>query len=148
MKTARDIMTRDVITVEPETSVEDAAKLMSKHRVSGLPVVKDGKMLGIVSEKDLIVKDKKLHFPEYINLIGGIIYVESYRKFREEFKKYIAVRVEELMTTEVEIIEPDTPVNEIATLMSREEINRLPVLEDGKLIGIVTRADLVRNMAD
>ncbi len=148
MKTARDIMTRDVITVEPETSVEDAAKLMSKHRVSGLPVVKDGKMLGIVSEKDLIVKDKKLHFPEYINLIGGIIYVESYRKFREEFKKYIAIKVEELMTTEVETIEPDTPVNEIATLMSREEVNRLPVLEDGKLIGIVTRGDLVRDMAD
>ncbi len=148
MKTARDIMTREVITVDPETSVEDAAKLMSKHRVSGLPVVKDGKLLGIVSEKDLIVKDKKLHFPEYINLIGGIIYVESYRKFREEFKKYIAIRVEELMTTEVETIEPDTPLNEIATLMSREEVNRLPVLEDGKLIGIVTRADLVRDMAD
>ena len=148
MKTARDIMTREVITVEPETSVEEAAKLMSEHRVSGLPVVRDGMLVGIVSEKDLIVKDKKLHFPEYINLIGGIIYVESYRKFREEFKKYIAIRVEELMTTELETIEPDTPVNEIATLMSREEVNRLPVLEDGKLVGIVTRADLVRNMAD
>ncbi len=148
MKTARDIMTGEVITVDPETSVEEAAKLMSEHRISGLPVVKDGKLVGIVSEKDLIVKDKKLHFPEYINLIGGIIYIESYRKFREEFKKYIAVKVGELMTTEVETIEPDTPVNEIATMMSREEINRLPVLENGKLVGIVTRADLVRNMAE
>ncbi len=148
MKTARDIMTGEVITVDPETSVEEAAKLMSEHQISGLPVVKDSKMVGIVSEKDLIVKDKKLHFPEYINLIGGIIYIESYRKFREEFKKYIAVKVGELMTTEVETIEPDTQVNEIATMMSREEINRLPVLENGKLVGIVTRADLVRNMAD
>ena len=148
MKTARDIMTGEVITVDPETSVEEAAKLMSEHQISGLPVVKDSKMVGIVSEKDLIVKDKKLHFPEYINLIGGIIYIESYRKFREEFKKYIAVKVGELMTTEVETIEPDTPVNEIATMMSREEINRLPVLENGKLVGIVTRADLVRNMAE
>ncbi len=148
MKTAKDIMTTDVITVEPETSVEEAAKIMSKHQVSGLPVLKDGKLVGIVSEKDLIVKDKKLHFPEYINLIGGIIYIESYRKFKEEFKKYIAIKVGELMTTKLEIIEPDTPIAEIATLMSREEINRLPVVEDGKLVGIVSRGDLVRNMAE
>ncbi len=147
MKTAKDIMTEEVITIEPETSVEDAADLMSQYNVSGLPVLENGKLIGIVTEKDLIVKDKKLHFPEYINLIGGIIYLESYKKFQEEFKKYIAVKVKDLMTKQVETISPDTPVSEIADLMSREEVNRLPVLDGDELVGIVTRGDLIKNMS-
>ena len=147
MKTAKDIMTEEVITIDPETSVEDAADLMSQYNVSGLPVLENGKLIGIVTEKDLIVKDKKLHFPEYINLIGGIIYLESYKKFQEEFKKYIAVKVKDLMTKEVETISPDTPVSEIADLMSKEEVNRLPVLDGDDLVGIVTRGDLIKNMS-
>ncbi|MBF8438057.1 CBS domain-containing protein [Halanaerobiaceae bacterium Z-7014] len=147
MKTAKDIMTEEVITIEPETSVEEAAELMSQYNVSGLPVLENGKLTGIVTEKDLIVKDKKLHFPEYINLIGGIIYLESYKKFQEEFKKYIAVKVKDLMTKQVETISPDTPVSEIADLMSKEEVNRLPVLDGDELVGIVTRGDLIKNMS-
>lgn len=147
MKTAKDIMTEEVITIDPETSVEEAAELMSQYNVSGLPVLENGKLVGIVTEKDLIIKDKKLHFPEYINLIGGIIYLESYKKFQEEFKKYIAVKVNDLMTKHVETINPDTPVSEIAELMSREEVNRLPVLDGDELVGIVTRGDLIKNMS-
>ena len=147
MKTAKDIMTEEVITIDPGTSVEEAAELMSQYNVSGLPVLENGKLVGIVTEKDLIIKDKKLHFPEYINLIGGIIYLESYKKFQEEFKKYIAVKVNDLMTKHVETINPDTPVSEIAELMSREEVNRLPVLDGDELVGIVTRGDLIKNMS-
>ncbi|MGM0420671.1 MAG: CBS domain-containing protein [Bacillota bacterium] len=147
MKTAQDIMTKEVITVGPDTSVEEAAEIMSKNDISGLPVIEEGNLIGIVTEKDLIIKNKKLHFPDYINLIGGIIYLESYKKFQEEFKKYVAVKVEQLMTKEVETISPDTSVEEIADLMSREEVNRLPVLEGDKLVGIVTRKDLIDNMA-
>ncbi len=140
-------MTKEVITVEPETSVEEAAELMSQYNISGLPVIENGKMIGIVTEKDLIVKDKKLHFPEYINLIGGIIYLESYKKFKEEFKKYIAVKVRDLMTKNVETISPDTPESEIAEIMSKEEVNRVPVLDGEELVGIVTRGDLIKNMS-
>ncbi|MFW5993666.1 MAG: CBS domain-containing protein [Halanaerobiaceae bacterium] len=147
MKTAKDIMTKEVITVDPETSVEEAAELMSQYNVSGLPVLDNGKLVGIVTEKDLIVKDKKLHFPEYINLIGGIIYLESYKKFQEEFKKYIAVKVKDLMTKNVETISPDTPESEIAEIMSKEEVNRVPVLAGDELVGIVTRGDLIKNMS-
>ena len=147
MKTAKDIMTKEVITVDPETSVEEATELMSHYNVSGLPVLENDKLVGIVTEKDLIVKDKKLHFPEYINLIGGIIYLESYKKFKEEFKKYIAVKVNDLMTEQVETINPDTPISEIIELMSKEEVNRLPVLDGDELIGIVTRGDLIKNMS-
>ncbi|MFW5789924.1 MAG: CBS domain-containing protein [Bacillota bacterium] len=147
MKTAKDIMTKEVITVDLETSVEEAAELMSQYNVSGLPVLDNGKLVGIVTEKDLIVKDKKLHFPEYINLIGGIIYLESYKKFKEEFKKYIAVKVKDLMTKNVETISPDTPESEIAEIMSKEEVNRVPVLAGDELVGIVTRGDLIKNMS-
>ena len=148
MLTARDVMSTDVKTVSPDMSVEEAAKVMSDNNVSGLPVVNDdGELVGILSEKDMIIKDKKLHFPDYINVLGGIIYLESYKKFEEEFKKYIAVDVKGLMTKDVITISPEETLEEIANLMVEEDINRLPVVEDGKLIGIVTRGDLVKDIA-
>ncbi len=148
MLKAKNIMTEDVVTIGPKADVEEAAQILSENNVSGLPVVKDGKVLGIISEKDLIIKDKKLHFPDYIDLLGGIIYLESYKKFEEEFKKFIAVNVEELMTEDVITISPETPVEDIATIMVEEEVNRIPVVENDKLVGIVTRADLVRDLAE
>lgn len=147
MLKVKDIMSKDVKTLAPDTSVEEAAKILSETGISGLPVVKDGKLVGIVSESDLIVKDKKLHFPDYINVIGGIIYLESYKKFREEFKKFIAVEVKDLMTEDVITISPEATVEDAATLMSDEDVNRLPVVEGDKLVGIVTRGDIVKDLA-
>jgi len=147
MKKARDIMTRDIITISPETTVEEAARILTENKISGLPVVKDEKLLGIISEQDLIMKDKKLAFPDYINILGGIIYLGNIKKFEEEFKKYLSVTVEGLMSTKLITVEPDTPVEEIATLMIDRNVNRLPVVEEGRLLGIVTRADLIRKMA-
>jgi len=148
MITAKDIMTTDVVTVDPETSVKEAANLMSEKDISGLPVVQNGELVGIVTENDLIIKDKKLHFPEYINVIGGIIYLESYKKFREEFKKFVAVKVKELMTEDVVTVSPDTSIEDLATIMHQENINRLPVVDNsGRLIGIVTRGNIVKHIA-
>lgn len=147
MLKVKDIMSRDVETLAPDTSVEEAAKTLSETGISGLPVVKEGKLVGIVSESDLIVKDKKLHFPDYINVIGGIIYLESYKKFREEFKKFIAVEVKDLMTEDVITISPEATVEDAATLMSDKDVNRLPVVEGDKLVGIVTRGDIVKDLA-
>ena len=147
MLKAEDIMTKEVITVSPEVTVEKAAKILSENNISGVPVVDNGELKGIISEKDLIVKDKKLHFPDYIPFLDGIIYLDNYKKFEKEFKKFIAVNVEDLMTEDVVTISPDTPVDEIATLMVEKEVNRIPVVEEGKIAGIVTRADLVRDLA-
>ena len=148
MITAKDIMTTDVVTVDPETSVKEAANIMSEKGISGLPVVQNGELVGIVTENDLIIKDKKLHFPEYINVIGGIIYLESYKKFREEFKKFTAVNVEELMTKDVITVSPDDSIEDIATIMHQKNVNRLPVVDNsGQLIGIVTRANIVKHIA-
>jgi len=148
MTTAKDIMTTDVVTVDPETSVKEAANIMSEKGISGLPVVQNGELVGIVTENDLIIKDKKLHFPEYINVIGGIIYLESYKKFREEFKKFTAVNVEELMTKDVITVSPDDSIEDIATIMHQKNVNRLPVVDNsGQLSGIVTRANIVKHIA-
>lgn len=148
MITAKEIMTTDVITIDPETSVKEAANIMSDNDISGLPVVKNGELVGIVTENDLIIKDKKLHFPEYINVIGGIIYLESYKKFEKEFKKFIAIKVGELMTEDVITANPDDPIEELATTMHQENVNRLPVVDNaGQLIGIVTRGNIVKHIA-
>lgn len=148
MITAKEIMTTDVVTVSPETSVKEAANIMSENNISGLPVVEDEKLVGIVTENDLIIKDKKLHFPEYINVLGGIIYLESYKKFKEEFKKFTAVKVKELMTEKVVTAKPDDTIEDLATLMYQENINRIPVVNDkGQLVGIVTRGNIVKHIA-
>ena len=148
MVVAKDIMTTDVITIDPETSVKDAANIMSEHGISGLPVVKDNKLVGIVTENDLIIKDKKLHFPEYINVLGGIIYLESYKKFEEEFKKFTAVKVKELMTTDVITANPEDSIEDLATIMHQKDINRIPVVDNaGQMIGIVTRNNIVKHIA-
>ena len=148
MLTAKDIMTEEVVTIDADASVEEAAEILSNNNISGLPVVDEGELVGILTENDLIIKDKKLHFPDYINVLGGIIYLESHKKFAEEFKKFIAVNVKELMTEEVVTISPDTTVEDIATLMIEEGVNRIPVVDNEEIVGIVTRADLVRDLAD
>ncbi|MCF8008361.1 MAG: CBS domain-containing protein [Halanaerobiales bacterium] len=146
--TVKEIMTTDVITVDPDTSVKKAANIMSKNSISGLPVIKEDKLVGIITENDLIIKDKKLHFPEYINVLGGIIYLESYKKFKEEFKKFVAIKVKELMTENVITVKPETNIKEVANIMYQKDINRIPVIDDtGELIGIVTRGNIVKHIA-
>ncbi|MFW5985114.1 MAG: CBS domain-containing protein [Halanaerobiaceae bacterium] len=147
MLTAKDVMTTEVVTIPPDTSVEDAAKIMSENEISGLPVVENDHLLGIVSEKDLIMKNKRLNSPGYINILDGIIFLESPKKFEKEFRKFIAIEVEDLMTRDVITVKPETTLDEIATIMVEEDVNRLPVVENDKLIGIVTRGDVVREMA-
>lgn len=142
---AKDVMTEEVITIQKEANIKDVAKLLTKHGISGLPVVNEaGKIVGIVTEQDLIVRDKKLNFPDYIYLLDSVIYLESLNDFEEEFKKMVATSVKEIMTEDVISVDKNTPIEEIATLMSEAGINRVPVLDDGGVVGIVSRADLVQ----
>ncbi len=145
---AKDIMTVDVLTVRPEDTVEDVIKLLLDNRISGVPVVNgENEVVGIVTEGDLMVKTQKLHVPSYIQILGGVIYLDDPEDFREELKKSVAIKVEDMMTTDPLTVEEDTPVDEIATIMSDSGINRLPVVRDDRLVGIVSRADIIRSMA-
>ena len=144
----REIMTTDVITAEPGTTVRELADILAKNKISGVPVVDDqGRVLGMVSEGDIILQDADLHFPYYIQFLESVIYLQSVHKFEERFRKQIGSKVSEVMTEEVISVSPEESVREVATLMADRNVNRLPVMENGRLVGIVTRGDIVRAIA-
>ena len=144
---ARDIMTKKVITLTPTMTVTETAHTLSQKRISGAPVLSDeGKLIGIVSESDLIIQDVKLHFPTYIQLLDSYIYLGSLAKFEETLKKAVAVKVKDIMTAEVITISPEASLEDVATIIRKEHVSILPVTEDDKVIGIITKRDIVRSL--
>jgi len=145
---AKDIMIKKVITIKKDASVDELSELLVKNKISGVPVVDDGgSLVGIATEGDLIVQDADLHFPRYFRLLDSIIYLESLNKFKRNLKKYLGTKVEDVMTSKVKTAGTDTPVSEVANIMIRDNINRVPVLnKKGGLVGIITRADIVKSM--
>jgi CBS domain-containing protein len=145
--TVRDIMDTDPVTVRPDDDVETALRLMREHELPGLPVVDDsGRCVGIVTESDLVIVDdegRDLHIPHYIELMGGIIFLEPLRDFETRLKKAIASKVRDLMTPDPIAVEPDTSVQEAGRIIVDRGHNRLPVVEHGRLVGVVTRVDVL-----
>jgi CBS-domain-containing membrane protein len=147
MLTAGDVMTREVITVKKETTIRDLAELFARHRISSAPVVDDsGAMIGIVTETDLVEQDKSLHIPTVISLFDWVIYLESDKKFEKELKKMTGQTVGDIFTTEVVQVTPSTPVSDVANLISSRRVNSIPVVDGSRLVGIVSRIDLIRTM--
>jgi CBS domain-containing protein len=143
----RDIMTVPAITVRPDLSVKDLVALFRDRRIGGAPVVDDdGALVGIVTEGDLMAMDADIALPHYFEIFDSIIYLESEKTFRERVEKAAAANVEQLMTDgdKVKTIGPDEPARAAATLMSKHRFDRVPVVEDGKVVGIVTRHDIVK----
>ena len=138
MKVA-DVMTVDVVTVDKGTSLRDVAALLTERRISGLPVVDDGRVVGVVSEGDILVKERG-RTAERRGLFGVLLDDRATAELKLE-----ARTAEAAMTSPALTIGPDRPVAEAAGVMVDEGVNRLPVVDaDGTLLGIVTRADLVR----
>jgi CBS domain-containing protein len=106
----------------------------------------NGNLIGIVSESDLIEQDRNFHIPTVISLFDWIIYLESEKKFEKELRKMTGQTVADIYTKDVETISPDTPVSDIADIMSTKKIHSLPVVEGKKMVGIVSRIDLIRTM--
>jgi CBS-domain-containing membrane protein len=147
MLTAQDIMTKDVVTVTRETPIRDLAKLFADRRISSIPVLDDqGLLAGIVTETDLVEQDKSLHIPTVVSIFDWVIYLESDRKFERELKKMTGQTVGDIYSAEYYSVTPETPLNEIADLLSSKKINAVPVVVQGKLVGIVARIDLIRTM--
>ncbi|MDY0263385.1 MAG: holo-ACP synthase [Syntrophotalea acetylenica] len=147
MLKARDIMTVDVHTVSMETSVEELARLFVKTKVSAMPVVDDEGMLqGIVTETDLVSQDQALHIPTVVSLFDWVVYLESEDRFAEQVRKMTARLVQEICTRDVATCTPDAPVSEIVSLMLDKGIHMVPVVDKGKLLGVVARLDIIRSM--
>jgi CBS domain-containing protein len=147
MLTAFDIMTKDVIAVTTETTIRELAEIMTRHRIGSVPVVDDkGALIGIVTESDLIEQDKNFHIPTVISLFDWVIYLESEKKFEKELKRMTGQTVGDIYTKEAMTVEPQTTISEIADIMCDKRIHSLPVVDAGKLVGIVSRIDLIRSM--
>jgi len=145
--TARDIMTPDPRTVARELPVTDAARLMAENRIGALPVLEGEKLVGIVTEGDLIMQEVKIEFPTYIHLLDGfIMYPPSTAKFESELKKAVGATVGDVMSSEPVTVQADTSIEDLATLMVEREVSRVPVLEGEKLVGIVSKSDIVRSL--
>ena len=145
-----EIMDSDPVTVAPETSVEDVVAALRKHELPGLPVVdSEGTVWGIVTEADLVLPDEDgdLHIPHYINLFGGTVFLEPLGRFEGRLRKAFASTAAEMMTRRPDTVSPDTSAKDAARLVHESGHNRLPVVEDGRLVGVVTRLDLLGALA-
>ena len=144
MKT-KDIMTKEVVTVKPEMTIEELARLFTKHDISGAPVVDEaGGLIGIVTENDLIKMEQRLHIPTIITIFDAVIYLGSSKKFEEDLKRMAATKVSDIYKRDVVTITENTTIEEVATIMCEKDIHHLPVVKKGKLMGIVGKKDVVK----
>ncbi|HET7091635.1 MAG TPA: CBS domain-containing protein [Anaerolineae bacterium] len=145
----RDIMTTDVVSAKRGTSVNELAKLMGARDISGVPVLDDdGAVVGIVTELDMIARNTRLDMPRFIQILDlGRIPLERRSDYEHRMRHMLGTRAEDLMSEEVVTVGPDDSVEDLAELMVKRRVNPVPVVENGKLVGIVSRADIIDMMA-
>ena len=149
MITAKDIMTTDVITISPETEIAQAAQLLLENRINGVPVVNDaGELVGILCQSDLIIQQKNIPIPSLFTLLDGFIPLTSSKKLDKEVEKIMATKAEDAMTANPVTVNSDTGIEEIAALMVEKSYHTLPVVDAGKLVGIVGKEDVLRTLID
>jgi CBS domain-containing protein len=144
--TVRDIMDASPETVAPEATVEEVIRILRDNELSGVPVVNEGgRCVGIITENDLIMAGDEgdLHLPHFIELFGGIVFLESLHRFEERLKRATAATAADMMTEDPVTIEADASIQEAGRTMTHSKHNRLPVVEHGRLLGMVTRVDVL-----
>jgi len=148
MPTARDIMTKDVLTVTRDMSIKDLANMFIDNRVNGFPVVDDEEtVIGIVTEKNLIEQNKNLHMPTVIALFDAVFYLESTKNFQDEVKRFTGTTVGDIYHSNVVTVPPEAEVTEVTSLMANKGLHSLPVVENQKLIGIIGKVDIIKALA-
>ncbi|HEY1356867.1 MAG TPA: CBS domain-containing protein [Thermoleophilaceae bacterium] len=146
----REVMDSNPETVSPDATVEDVVRTLRENELPGVPVVDgDGSCVGIVTEADLVLPDNDgdLHIPHYINLFGGTVFLEPLSRFEGRLRKAFASKASDMMSADPDTVEPDTDARDAARRIHETGHNRLPVVEDGKLVGVVTRVDLLGALA-
>ena len=140
--TVEEIMTRNVLTVSPATSIHDAARIMVEHGVSGLPVLERGQLVGIITEGDLILRQgRRTDRPWWRSLF------QDGEQLVRDYQKATGMTVGEVMTRPVASIAPAWGIDMAASIMQNRGVRRLPVVHGGQLVGIVSRADLIQALA-
>jgi len=149
MLKASGIMTKDFLTISPEMGVEELARLLLRKDVSGAVVVdKRGKLLGVVTESDLIAKEKNLHLPTIVTLFDAVIYLETSDHFKEELNRMVASQVEDIYRRDPVTISSETTLGDIATIMTTKRIHFLPVMEEDQIQGVVGRREILKALSE
>jgi CBS domain-containing protein len=138
-----DVMETDWPTLGPESTVEEAIKLFAEERISGAPVIEDGRLVGIITEGDLIFQDADVKAPGFLDILGGIVPLGDTDEYRREALKSAGVTVGEVMTDDPVTVAPEATLAETATIMADRRKKILPVVEGGQLIGVITRMDIL-----
>lgn len=147
MPKIREIMTPDPITLGPETEIVPAARLLLEKRINGAPVVDgQGNLIGILCQSDLIAQQKKIPLPSVFLLADSILPLVSQKNIEKELKKIAALRVAEAMTPDPVTVGPEMELEEAATLMVDRNFHTLPVVENGRLVGVVGKEDILRTL--
>jgi CBS domain-containing protein len=143
-------MQREVVTVSPDDDVEAVLRLLRSHELPGVPVVNEGgRCVGIVTESDLVLAGEEgdLHLPHYFEMFGGVVFLEPLKHFEDRLRKAFASQVKDMMSADPVTVAPDASVEKAARLIVERGHNRLPVVEHGRLVGLVTRVDVLEALS-
>ncbi|SNR79108.1 CBS domain-containing protein [Humidesulfovibrio mexicanus] len=149
MLKAIDIMTPDPVTLSPETDIRSAVALLIEKKINGAPVVDaKGKLVGVLCQSDLVAQHKQVTMPSLFSMLDGFIALSSREDFEREIRKIAASTVADAMTPHAKSVSPHTPIDEIATVMVNEKLYTLPVVDGGKLVGVVGKEDILRTLLE
>jgi CBS domain-containing protein len=149
MLKVKDIMTKEIITVSPQTEITSAAKILLEKRINGLPVIDDsGKLVGILCQSDLVAQQKSIPIPSVYTLLDSFIPLTSLKRIDKEVKKIAALKVEQAMTPHPVTVGPETGIEDVARLMVDKKYHTLPVMEGDKIVGIVGKEDVLKTLLD
>lgn len=147
MLKVKDIMSRKLLTVSPETEIIQAARLLLENRINGAPVVDEaGRLVGILCQSDLISQQKSLPMPSLFTFLDGYISLTSTKQFKKQVQKIAATTVAQAMTPDPVVVEPETSIQAVAALMVDNNFHTLPVVDEGKLVGIVGKEDVLKTL--
>jgi len=147
MLKAKDIMTRDILSVKPDTEIAKAAKILLKNRINGLPVIDDsGKLVGILCQSDLVAQQKSIPIPSVFTLLEGFVPLTSMKRIDKEVEKIAALTVRQAMTPKPVTVGPETDIEEIAKLMVDRKYHTLPVMEGDNVVGIIGKEDVLKTL--
>lgn len=142
---AKDIMVTEVITIKQHATIEEIARVLIDNKISGVPVVDEaGHLMGMVTEGDLLHKETNPRLPNAVNILGAIIYYNGVEQYNEDFKKMMASQALNIMTDKVITVTAEQEIEEIVKVMLEHGIKRVPVMEGDRIIGIISRADIVK----
>lgn len=147
MLKARDIMTKDVITVQEDMTVEALGRIFIEKRISGAPVLNSQKkIVGIVTENDLVRKNSRLHIPTVVRIFDAFVPLGSTERVEEEIRRISASTVSEICSRTVVTVAPDATLQDISSLMFEKGVHLIPVLDAGQIVGIIGKIDIIRGM--